>query len=254
MRHPSAPKKSRSRSTFTDRQHSAARRLAFESLESRRALAATPVTIYAAGSTGSENFQLQIDGVTVASWTNTRVLTAARTFDAFTYTHPTDVTIDRVRVVFTNDGLTSGGQDRNLTVDGLALNNAKYETEASTVYSTGTWDASTNGRLPGFRQSESLHYNGYLQFGAAGSTVQIRAAGRTGEEQIQLQIAGQTVATFNNVAGNYSTGQFVTLSYASPTAIPISQLRVAYTNDGTSTGGVDRNLRVDAVTLDGIRY
>jgi hypothetical protein len=254
MRHPSAPKKSRSHSTFTDRQHSAARRLAFESLESRRALAATPVTIYAAGSTGSENFQLQIDGVTVASWTNTRVLTAARTFDAFTYTHPTDVTIDRVRVVFTNDGLTSGGQDRNLTIDGVALNNAKYETEASTVYSTGTWDASTNGRLPGFRQLESLHYNGYLQFGAAGSTVQIRAAGRTGEEQIQLQIAGQTVATFNNVAGNYSTGQFVTLSYASPTAIPISQLRVAYTNDGTSTGGVDRNLRVDAVTLDAIRY
>jgi len=254
MRHPSAPKKSRSHSTFTDRQRSAARRLAFESLESRRALAATPVTIYAAGSTGSENFQLQIDGVTVASWTNTRVLTAARTFDAFTYTHPTDVTIDRVRVVFTNDGLNSGGQDRNLSIDGVALNNAKYETEASTVYSTGTWDASTNGRLPGFRQSESLHYNGYLQFGAAGSTVQIRAAGRTGEEQIQLQIAGQTVATFNNVAGNYSTGQFVTLSYASPTAIPISQLRVAYTNDGTSTSGVDRNLRVDAVTLDGIRY
>ncbi|BBO31529.1 carbohydrate-binding domain-containing protein [Lacipirellula parvula] len=232
----------------------ATRRLAFESLESRRALAATPVTIYAAGSTGSEAFQLQIDGVTVASWTNTRVLTAARTFDAFTYTHPTDVTIDRVRVVFTNDGLTAGGQDRNLTVDGVSLGAAKYETEASTVYSTGTWDAATNGRLPGFRQSETLHYNGYLQFGAAGSTVQVRAAGRTGEEQIQLQVAGQTVATFNNVGGNYATGQFVTFTYSSTTAIPISQLRVVYANDGNTAAGVDRNLRVDAVTLDGIRY
>ena len=254
MRHRSAPKISSSRLTPSNHKCSAARRLAFESLESRRALAATPVTIYAAGSTGSENFQLQIDGVTVASWTNTRVLTAARTFDAFTYTHPTDVTVDRIRVAFTNDGLTAGGQDRNLTIDGLALNNAKYEAEASTVYSTGTWDAATNGRLPGFRQSESLHYNGYLQFGAAASTVQIRAAGRTGEELIQLQVAGQTVATFNNVAGNYSTGQFVTLSYTSPTAIPLSQIRVAYTNDGNSSTGVDRNLRVDAVTLDGIRY
>lgn len=254
MRHPSAPKKSHPLATTRIGQRLLTRRLAFESLESRRALAATPVTVYTAGSTGSENFQLQFDGVTVASWTNTRVLTAARTFDAFTYTHPTDVSIDRIRVVFTNDGLTAGGQDRNLTVDGVALNNAKYESEASTVYSTGAWDAATNGRLPGFRQSEALHYNGYLQFGAGGSTVQIRAAGRTGEEQIQLQIAGQTVATFNNVAGNYSTGQFVTLSYASPTAIPISQIRVAYANDGNSSTGVDRNLRVDAVTLDGIRY
>ncbi len=67
-------------------------------------------------------------------------------------------------------------------------------------------------------------------------------AGRTGEEQIQLQVAGQTVAAFNNVAGNYSTGQFVTLSYTSPTAIPLSQIRVAYTNDGNSSTGVDRNL------------
>ncbi|QDT72025.1 hypothetical protein I41_11900 [Lacipirellula limnantheis] len=42
--------------------------------------------------------------------------------------------------------------------------------------------------------------------------------------------------------------------YASPTAIPISQIRVAYANDGNSSTGVDRNLRVDGVTLDGTFY
>jgi hypothetical protein len=232
---------------------SSARRLAFEPLEGRQLLAATPIAVHVAGSTGTEQFQLQIDGVAVTTWTNTRVLTASRVFDAFTYTHPTDVTIDRVRVALVNDGLASGGADRNLFVDGVTLASVKYESEATSVFSTGTWDAATNGRLEGFRQTEALHYNGYLQFGAAGSVIQIHAAGRTGEEQIQVQIGGQTVATFNNVGGNYATGQFVTLTYNSPTAIGLSQIRVAFSNDGTSTGGLDKNLRVDAITLDGLR-
>src|SRR5687768_16117316 len=172
----------------------AVRRLAFEPLESRQLLAATPIAVHVAGSTGTEQFQLQIDGAAVATWTNTRVLTASRVFDTFSYTHPTDVSIDRIRVALVNDGLAPSGVDRNLFVDGVTLANVKYESEATSVFSTGTWDAATNGRLEGFRQSEALHYNGHLQFGAAGSVIQIHAAGRTGEEQIQLQIGGQTVA------------------------------------------------------------
>jgi glucose/arabinose dehydrogenase len=232
----------------------AARRLAFEPLEHRQLLAATPIAVHVAGSTGTEQFQLQIDGVAVATWTNMRVLTSARVFDTFNYTHPSDVSIDRVRVALINDGRTPENADRNLFVDGVTLAGVKFESEAASVYSTGTWDLVTNGRLEGFRRTEALHYNGHLQFGAAGSVIQIHAAGRTGEEQIQLQIGGQTVATFNNVGGNYTNGQFVTLTYNSPTAIGLANVRVAFSNDGASTGGQDKNLRVDAVTLDGLRY
>src|SRR5688572_10090625 len=87
------------------------RRLRFEPLERRELLAVTTIDLHVAGSTGSENFELQIDGAAVASFTNTRVLTASRVFDTFTYAHPTDVTIDRIRVAFTNDGRTPENAD-----------------------------------------------------------------------------------------------------------------------------------------------
>jgi glucose/arabinose dehydrogenase len=227
------------------------RPLGFESLEHRHLLAATAIQVHAAGSTGTETFELQIDGVAVANWTATRVYSGAtRQFDAFTYTHPTEVAINRIRVAFTNDGL-AGGADRNLWVDGVTVNNAKYETEATSVFSSGTYSTGAGGRLPGFRQTETLHYNGYLEYGAAGSTIQVRAAGATGQEQMQLLIGGTPVATYNNVGGNFSTRTFVTFTYHHPTAIPLNQVRVAFTNDGLTSGGADKNLRVDAVVLDG---
>lgn len=231
-----------------------ARPLSFETLEHRQLLAATAIQVYAAGSTGTETFQLQIDGVAVANWTATRVYNGTtRQFDSFTYTHPTDVAINRVRVAFTNDGL-AGGVDRNLWVDGIAVNNAKYESEATSVYSSGTYSSTTGGRLPGFRQSETLHYNGYLEYGAAASTIQIRAAGATGQEQMQLLVGGAPVATYNNVGGNFDSRTFVTFTYNHSSAIPLNQVRVAFTNDGLTSGGVDKNLRIDAVVLDGITY
>src|SRR5262245_39007157 len=112
-----------------------ARPLSFETLEHRQLLAATAIQVHAAGTTGVEIVHLQIDGAPVASWTATRIFNgSARLFDTFTYTHPTDVSIDRIRVAFTNNGLTAG-VDRNLWVDGITVNNAKYESEANSVYS-----------------------------------------------------------------------------------------------------------------------
>jgi glucose/arabinose dehydrogenase len=233
---------------------SLARPLGFESLERRELLAATTINVHAAGSTGAESFQLQIDGVAVANWTATRVYNAAnRQFDTFAYTHPTDVAINRIRVAFTNDGLNNG-VDRNLWVDGVTVNNAKFESEATSVFSSGTYSSTTGGRLPGFRQTETLHYNGYLEYGAAASTIQVRAAGATGQEQMQLLIGGRVVATYNNVGGNYNNRTFVTFTYNHNAAIPLNQVRVAFTNDGLTSTGQDKNLRVDAVVLDGITH
>jgi glucose/arabinose dehydrogenase len=216
----------------------------------------TTITVLAAGQTGTESLQLQIDGVPVANWTTTQVYNANnRVFQTFTYTNPTGVTIDRIRVAFTNDGTTSTGADRNLYVDGVTLNGVKYGTEDPSVYSTGTWDAATNGVLPGFRQTEALHYIGYFQYGAAGvsTPIQIFAAGATGSEQMQLQIGGVTVATFNNVGGNYANGVFQTFTYTHPTKVNVADIKVAFTNDAI-VGGQDRNLRVDAITVGGVRY
>jgi glucose/arabinose dehydrogenase len=223
-------------------------------LENRRLLAQTAIGVYTAGTTGSEAVQLLIDGAVVASWTNVRVYDANRQFQGFFYTAESEVAIDRVRVQFVNDGQAPNGVNRDLYVDGVTLDGYKYESEATSVYSTGVWDEATGGALPGFRQSEILSYNGYLQFGARGSTIVLHLAGATGTEQARLVVDGATAAIFPNVGGDYAARQFVSFSYDAPSAQSISDLRVVFDNDGLIPSGEDRNLRVDGLTLDGIKY
>ena len=67
--------------------------------------------------------------------------------------------IGQIRVNYVNDGLTSGGVDKNLRVDGLTLDGVVHQSEAANVFSTGTF-VDGIGRMPGLWQSEYLHTNG----------------------------------------------------------------------------------------------
>ncbi|MEM8864314.1 MAG: carbohydrate-binding domain-containing protein [Planctomycetota bacterium] len=232
-----------------------ARKAKFERLEDRNLLAATPIEILAAGSTGEERVELQIDGVTVQSWDNVAGGYYSGQFLTLSYTHPTDVTADRVRVAFTNDGAASNGADRNLRVDGIRVAGEFFESEAASVFSTGTFSA-VDGCAPGFKQSEFLACGGYFQYGASssGNLIEVRAAGNTGEEQLQLQINGATVETWNNVGGSVASRQFQSFFYLHDEPLAANSVRVAFTNDGTTASGGDRNLLVDGITLDGVVY
>ena len=66
-----------------------------EALEERRML--STVQIFAFGAEGGEQFDLQIDNESVASYTTTQQP------QAFTYNTNEDVSADQIRVVFTND-------------------------------------------------------------------------------------------------------------------------------------------------------
>lgn len=221
-----------------------------EALESRHLLAAV-IQVRAAGATGEESMSLEIDGLAVETWNNVEGNFADRAFQQFTYTHPTDVTPDQVRVRFLNNGVSAGGGDRNLSVDGITINGTVYESEAPGVASTGTWDASTSCAA-GNKQSEVLHCDGYFQF--AGSTIEVLAAGATGEESIALQIDGQTVASWSNLGTGFDQRNFVTRSYQHISRVAPREIRVAFTNNGTSASGADRNVLIDAIRLDGITY
>lgn len=121
-----------------------------------------PITVRAAGSTGQEQMLLQIDGETVATYDN-----VATSFQDFTIAVD-GVDADQVRVVFTNDLYQPEiGIDRNLRVDKITIDGVIYETEDPEVYSTGTW-LPEDGVVPGYRQSRTLHTNGYFQY--AGTT------------------------------------------------------------------------------------
>ncbi|EMB18655.1 DUF4347 domain-containing protein [Rhodopirellula europaea] len=122
-----------------------------------------PITVRASGARGEEQMMVQVDGATVATFEN--VATTSQD-----YTIELDgVNASQIRVAFTNDLYDeTNGIDRNLIVDNITVDGVIYEAEAPEVYSTGTWKEE-DGIVPGFRESEFLHTNGYFQF--AGTTV-----------------------------------------------------------------------------------
>lgn len=208
--------------------------------------AGTRVEVLAAGATGTELMQLEINGQIVQEWNGVGGDFDARQFVSYAYDAPSHVSVDDVRVIFANDGLANL-QDRNLKVDRLVVGGIAYQAESATTFSTGSYDSST-GCAPGNKSTETLHCDGYLQF--SGTRIEIRAAGSTGTESMELQIDGQTVSSWSNVQGDYNGRGFVTYTFDSPNNIDIDQVRVAFTNDGLA-GAQDRNLRVDSVSLNG---
>ena len=85
------------------------------------------------------------------------------------------------------------------------------------------------------------------------STVQIFAAGTTGNENIDLLISGEVVATYTDLGSGANTGNFRTLTYNTNDTITADQVRIAFTNDFFQDG-VDANVRIDAIAIDGVRF
>jgi glucose/arabinose dehydrogenase len=229
--------------------------IAFSQMVVEQYQSVLPITIHAAGSTGEERIELQIDGQTVQSWDGVGGDYFGGDFESLTYTGPA-VSADRIRVAFVNDGTTASGADRNVRVDRITIDGVDYQTEHPGVFSTGTY-VDPIGCVPGFQQSEYLHCSGYFEYSSSatgGSTITIRAAGATGDEAMSLQINGQTVRTWNNVGGNYVAGQFQDFTYQAGTNVTADQIRIAFINDGSTASGADRNLRIDGITVDGVNY
>ncbi len=84
------------------------------------------------------------------------------------------------------------------------------------------------------------------------ASIQVIAAGVTNQETLVLQINNQPVQTWTNLGGNAYGDQFVTLNYSTPNAVTPSQIKLAFTNDVYDpVNGIDRNVRIDALILDG---
>lgn len=112
------------------------------------------------GSEGNERFNLIIDGQVV------KTFTAATTgeFSTFAYTHDATVTPSDVRIEFINDQWDPvAGIDANLSVNFISIDGKAYQTESPAVFSTGTWKLD-DGVVAGYRESETLHVQGYFQF------------------------------------------------------------------------------------------
>ena len=221
-----------------------------EQLEQRILL--STVEILAAGQTNDESISLEIDGVEVQSWDNLGGNSFTGQFETLSYTTAEMLTADQIRIRFSNDqNDPSVGYDRNVRIDAIVIDGTRYETEGASVFSTGTW-LPADGVTPGFRQSEFLHANGYLQYAddpSSGSTVSISARGQEGTEQMQLIVNGEAVALFG------VTQSLATYTWQAGRDVTADEIRVRFTNDEWDpANGIDANLIVDHVSIDGTLY
>ena len=121
-----------------------------------------------------ERYDLQIDGVTVA-----QTVLSDNPFQAgyqgqteLVFDATGEVDIADVRIVFTNDDVFQQNLkglittiDRNLTINAVTVDGVRYLTDDQSVFSTGVWDSSLGAALPGFGKGDTLHVNGYFQYG-----------------------------------------------------------------------------------------
>ncbi|MEL7336544.1 MAG: carbohydrate-binding domain-containing protein, partial [Planctomycetota bacterium] len=213
------------------------------------------VQIFADGFTGEESLELRIDGQVVASYSNIPIAGRVYSFQSNEV-----VSADQIEIAFTNDNFGSGDPDRNLNVDKISIDGVDYETEAPTVFSTGTWKPQ-DGIVPGFRESETLHANGVFRYDAQSSdpdpnadpgTIVVRVAGTTGDERIELQLDGQTVATYDTLGDQANVGGFREFTFQATGPVDPGRVRIAFVNDLLDTAaGIDRNVRIDHVRIDG---
>ena len=176
-----------------------------------------------------------------------------RQFQQLSFDTPQNITAGEVRLEFTNDLFRpEDGFDRNIVIDRIVVDGVTFETESPSTFSTGVYrDGGVTD--PGFLQTETLNINGsffYSNDGASaptastGTTLQIKAFGSTGDEQLQVRIAGNVVQTFS------VTTTPDTYTFVSDQQISVDQVQVEFTNDlFDPNNGIDRNLIVEQIQL-----
>lgn len=209
------------------------------------------VEIFAAGAEGGEQLQLQINGNVAETFTVSEGANS-RDFQSFTFETSETITADAVRIAFLNDA-NGPGFDQNLVVDAIEVDGNRFETEASSVFSTGTF-LPADGVQPGFRNSETLHSNGFFQFSDGngdGSTIRVRARGAEGGEQFNLILNGQVVETFTTSNSN----GFQNFFFDADSQVEIQDIDIEFFGDVLDAdAGIDTNLDVNFLEIDGQRF
>ncbi|MEM8925722.1 MAG: carbohydrate-binding domain-containing protein, partial [Actinomycetota bacterium] len=237
------------------------------------------VVVRALGSTGAEHLAVRIGGNVIET------ISLSTSFVNHEVDVPAGTALADIELVFVNDG-TTAGRDRNVRIDRVMFDGRRYEVEDASTYSTGTYRAGS-GCAPGNKRSEWLHCNGYVRLDAAvddgtpvtpspspptppspapeppaddeaddrpdepvdstGVRLRLSARGSTGTERLLVRIGGSTVSEV--VVG---TG-FAVYEVGVAAERLIAQVELAFVNNGYEQG-VDRDVNVDWLELDGIRH
>ena len=221
--------------------------LSLEQLEGRVMLSS--VEIFAAGTTGEENFDVLINGQIEATFSNVGGDFQQRDFVRLAFETDQDITTGDVQVEFTNDAFDAAtGFDRNLVVDRIAVDGVTAQTEDASTFSTGVF---ANGGLTGsgFLETEFFNINATITFAdqgqpptGSGDRIEFDALGTTGDEIVELVVRGEVAQTF----ALDSAGVNETFSFTSNDSdLSIEDIRIQFVNDlFDAAAGIDRNAQI----------
>lgn len=126
------------------------------------------IDIYAYGTQSSNIYptmKLYLNDKLLKTWTNIKPSNPNSVFNKYTFVLTRKIVAnDKIKIYYTNDDKNLGISGRNLRVDKVVVDGKIYQTESSTVYSTGTWLSASGICKPRYSQSEWLHCNGYFLY------------------------------------------------------------------------------------------
>ena len=225
----------------------------------------TEITVRARTTGAHEGAELLIGYMASAdlTWANELVVSATYAttaeFADYTLTVDGDVNPRRVRAYFSNDD----GGPRDLEVDYMRVGGETFESEGTSTYAVGSFDAAT-GCAPGYKSSEVLNCVGYFHYAVPPppTTIYVRARSRGEAGDAEMMIAYMDSEDYlvpARIPGNVIQSRTVTTSpefgvYAFTPDVEgelrADRVRVYFTNDD----GERRDLEVDYVTIGAVRY
>lgn len=203
------------------------------------------IQVQAIGDTGQEVVEVLYNDETISQF---RV-----TDEWATYQIDVDYTsIDPslLRMVFLNDLYDPAqGIDRNVQFGSVTIGDQVLDSNAPNVFTTGTW-LPEDGITPGLGRGSVLNANGYLQYGTpTGSELTVYARGDHGGEYMNV-LAG----TFRADRITLST-EMTAYTYYLNAELDPSSVRIEFYNDIYLPDlGIDYNLVVDRIEIDGVAY
>ena len=137
-------------------------------------------------------------------------------------------------------------------VDDIVVNGTQIETESSSVFSTGTWN-NTDGIVPGFGRGDTLHANGYFEFGSSTGPNPGDIGGNFSIESSQFTVSESGGNVQIRVVRNGGSDGTVSLSYATINSTAIAgQDFAARSGTLTFNPGVTSRTVTIPITDDGI--
>ncbi len=179
---------------------------------------------------GHAQYTVKVDGVQVGGVRTASASHAAGQTEAVTLTGSWGTGAHKVTVDFLNDAYQPGVGDRNLYVDAIVLNGKVMPGTGAVLYGAGARDFALGEKALTLRISEDAYQ---------------------GDAQFTVKVDGVQVGGVNTAIASHSAGKSQDFTFKGSWGAGHHDVAVEFINDLFTPGVGDRNLYVEAISVDG---